>query len=111
VTPLDFFMSADGTLMYVVASDRATVLVYNFLTGATTGIEIAGNALPVKAGMSADAGTIVIAANDGKLHQISTALGGADINQIPFPNLPNYSNPFCTDATVNCTADLMAVRP
>jgi len=111
VNPLDFFMSADGTLMYVVASDRATVLVYNFLTGATTGIEIAGNALPVKAGMSADAGTIVIAANDGKLHQISTALGGADINQIPFPNLPNYSNPFCTDATVNCTADLMAVRP
>jgi hypothetical protein len=111
VNPLDFFMSADGTLMYVVASDRATVLVYNFLTGATTGIELAGNAVPVKAGMSPDAGTIIIAANDGKLHQVTTGLGGADLSQIPFPNLPNYTNPFCTDPTANCTADLIAVKP
>lgn len=109
--PIDFFTSADGTLLYVVASDRSLVLVHNFLTGGTTGIELADNALPVKASMSSDAGTIVIAGNDGKVHEVSTALGGNDLVQTPFPNLPNYLNSFCTDPAGNCTLDLMAVRP
>jgi len=109
--PIDFFTSADGTLLYVVASDRSFVAVYDFLTGGTTGIPLAGNALPVQVGMSADAGTIVIAANDGKLHQLSTALGGDDLVQTPFPDLPNYLNPFCTNPAASCVLDLIAVKP
>jgi hypothetical protein len=111
IQPLDFFTSPDGTLMYVVAADRGSVLVHDFLTGATNGIELEGNALPVQVGISSDAGTIIIEANDAKLHEVSTAGGGADLIQTSFPNLPNYLNPFCTDAAVNCILDLIAVKP
>jgi len=109
---LDFFTSADGTLLYVLASDRASVLVYNFATGGVTGIELTGNATPLSGAMTPDAGTIVINGSDGMLHQVSTALGGTDMNPpTSFPNLPNYLNPFCTYAPVQCTLNLMASKP
>ncbi|MGO9086618.1 MAG: hypothetical protein ACLQBK_15425 [Candidatus Sulfotelmatobacter sp.] len=113
IHPIDFFASPDGTLLYVLASDRSSVLVYSFLTGAVTGIELAGNATPVSVDMSADGGTIVVAGSDGQLHQVSTALGGSDQVQVPFPDLPNYLNPFCTfnPASGACTLDVIAVRP
>ena len=34
IQPLDFFISADGTLLYVLASDRSSILVYNFAPAA-----------------------------------------------------------------------------
>ena len=113
ITPLDFFMSPDGSLMYVVSTNRSTVLVYDFATGSTTGIEIANNALPVQVGMSSDAGTIAVAGSDGYLHVVTTSLGGGDILDIPFPNLPDYFNPYCTftPPAGPCRFNLMAVRP
>jgi hypothetical protein len=113
IHPINFFPSPDGTMLYVLASDRSSVLVYSFMTGAVTGIELAGNATPVSVDMSADGGTIVVAGSDGQLHQVSTALGGSDLVQVPFPNLPNYLNPFCTfnPASGACTLDVIAVRP
>jgi hypothetical protein len=113
IQPLNFFLSPDASLMYVVASGRADVLVYDFATGSTTGIPLANNALPVQAGMSADAGTIVVAGSDGYLHVVTTTLGGSDILDIPFPNLPDYYNPYCTftPASGPCSFNLMAVRP
>jgi hypothetical protein len=107
--PLNFFASADGSQLYVVTANNASILVYNFGTGAVTGIELQGNALPVSADMSADAGTIAIAGSDGLLHEISTGLGGSDQVQLSFPHLPNYLNPFCTYGP--CTLNLVAVRP
>jgi hypothetical protein len=113
IHPINFFASADGTLLYVLASDRSSVLVYNFSTGAVTGIELAGNATPVSADMSVDGGTILIAGSDGLLHQVSTALGGSDQVQLAFLNLPNFLNPFCTitPASGACTLDFVAVKP
>jgi hypothetical protein len=112
VHPLDFFTSADGTLLYVLASDRASVLVYNFATGGVTGIELTGNATPLSGAMTPDDGTIVIEGSDGMLHEVSTALGGTDTSPpTSFPNLPNYLNPFCTYAPVQCTLNLMASKP
>jgi len=93
--PLDVFTSADGTLVYVLASDRSSVLVYNFATGAVTGIELTGNATPLSGAMTPDAGTIVITGSDGLLHEVNTALGGTDMTPpTSFPDLPNYLNPF-----------------
>jgi hypothetical protein len=107
--PLNFFASADGSQLYVVTANSASILVYDFGTGAVTGIELQGNALPVSADMSADAGTIAVAGSDGLLHEISTGLGGSDQVQLSFPNLPNYLNPFCTYGS--CTLNRVAVRP
>ncbi len=107
--PLNFFTSADASQLYIASGSNASILVYDFGTSAVTGIELIGGATPLSADMSVDDGTIVIAGSDGMLHEISTSLGGADLVQLPFPNLPNYLNPFCTYSP--CTLNLVAARP
>jgi len=115
IHPINFFVSADGTLLYVVASDRSSILVYDFTTSAVTGIQLIGtsNPTPVSADMTADASTILVAASDGMVHEVSTALGGSDLVQLAFPNLANFQNPFCTfdPASGPCTFDFIAAKP
>jgi hypothetical protein len=113
IHPINIFESADGSQLYVVATDRASILVYNFDTGAVTGILLAGNATPLSADMTVDSSTILVGGSDGQMHQISTANGGGDLVQIQFPFLPNYLNPFCTfvPSAGPCTFDLMVVKP
>jgi hypothetical protein len=114
IQPINFFASADSSQLYVVAAGHASVLVYNFAAGAvTSGIELLGNATPLSADMSADAGTILIAGNDGLLHEVSTGLGGSDQVQLSFPNLPDYLNSFCAYTTNQnpCTLNLVVARP
>lgn len=111
---LDVFPSPDGSTLYVLAADRPTVLVHSFATGATTGIELNNNATPLSGSISADGGTIVIGGSDGRLHEVSTALGGSDMSPpLVFPDLPNYLNPFCTGTPASgpCTLNIVAVRP
>jgi hypothetical protein len=111
--PVNFFASADGSQIYIAAANSASILVYDFTTGALTGIELVGNATPLSADISPDSGTVVIAGSDGLLHQVSTALGGNDVVQLTFPDLPNYLNPFCTftPTTGPCTLNTVLVKP
>ncbi|HET6177621.1 MAG TPA: hypothetical protein VFE61_11855 [Candidatus Sulfotelmatobacter sp.] len=115
IHPVNFFVSGDGTLIYVAASDRSSILVYNSTTGAVSGIQLIGttNPTPVSADISADGGTILIAGSDGMFHQVSTAFGGSDMVQLSFPDLANYQNPFCTftPASGPCTLDFIAAKP
>jgi hypothetical protein len=114
IEPINFFASADASLLYIVNNNASGVSVYNFGTGsAGSGIPLAGNAVPVIAAITVDDGTIVIAANDGQLHELSTALGGTDQYQVQFPDLPDYLNSFCTYSPNNlpCALNLIAVRP
>jgi hypothetical protein len=113
IHPLNLFTSPDSTQLYVVASDRNSILVYDFSTSGVSGIQLLNNATPVSADMTPDAGTILIAGSDGMLHQVSTATGGADLVQIQFTSLPNFADPFCTSnpAAGPCTLDFVAVRP
>lgn len=110
----NFFASPDGTQLYVVNPGSSSILIYSFIAGAPTGgIEILGNATPLGSDISADGGTIVIVGSDGLLHEIGTATGGADLYQVPFPNLPNYLNPFCTftPSAGPCTFNVALVKP
>jgi hypothetical protein len=112
--PINFFPSADGTQLYVVAAGHASILVYDFSVGSvTSGIELQGNATPISADISPDASTIVVAGSDGLLHQVSTGLGGSDQFQLSFPNIPDYLNPFCAITTPQnpCSLNLVATRP
>ena len=112
--PINFFASADGTQLYVVTSDSSSILVYNFIAGTVIGgIPLTDNATPLSADISTDAGTIVIAGSDGLFHQVSTALGGADLVQLSFPNLPNFLNPFCsiTPSGGPCAVNVVLARP
>ena len=112
IQPVNFFASADGSQLYVLATGHASILVYDFGAGSvSSGIELLGNATPVSADISIDAGTIVVGGSDGLLHEVTTALGGSDQLQLSFPNVPNYLNPFCTFTPSPCTLNLVAVRP
>jgi hypothetical protein len=110
--PVNFFLSSDSTQIYIANANTSSILVYNFLVGSVIGgIELMNSATPVSAQISSDAGTIVVAGSDGMVHEVSTALGGSDLVQLPFPNLPNYLNPFCTYSAIQCTLDVALTRP
>ncbi len=115
IDPINFFVSADGTLVYVPVRELNSILVYNFSSGGRGGIQLIGstNPTPVTADMTVDAGTILVAGSDGLVHQITTANGGFDQAQFAFPDLANYLNPFCTftPASGVCTFDYVAARP
>jgi hypothetical protein len=115
--PVNFFVSPDGTLVYVVASDRSGVLVYNFNTNSTGGIPLANGALgqsvsPIAASMTVDGTLIYVIGSDGTLHQLNT-LTSTDALQISFPPTSTSTNGFCSSgaSTVTCTLNLVAVRP
>ncbi len=110
--PVNFFLSSDSTQIYIANANSSSILVYNFLVGSVIGgIELMNSATPVSAQISSDAGTILVAGSDGMVHEVSTALGGNDLVQLPFPNLPNYLNPFCTYSATQCTLDVVLTRP
>ena len=112
--PLNFFYSADDTLLYVVNSSSSSIIVYSFINRSVIGgIELQNNATPITADMSSDAGTIVIAGSDGMLHEVSTGLGGSDSVPISFPNIPNGLNPFCSFTPIAgpCKLNVAQAKP
>ena len=115
IQPITFFVSADGSVVYVIARDRSSILSYDFSTSSVGGIQLLGssNPTPLGASMTVDASTIVVAGSDGLVHQISTGAGGSDQFQFAFPNLANYLNPFCTFTPDSgaCTFDYVVARP
>ncbi len=113
ISVLNFFPSADGTLLYVLANERSGVLVYDFTNNSISRIPLVNNAIPISGGISIDDSTIILAGSDGMLHQVSTSIGGSDQQQLSFPNLPDFLNPFCnfTPASGPCTFDTVLVRP
>jgi len=113
IKPINFFASPDGSLLYVLASDRGSILIYNFVSNSVSGIQLLGNTTPLAGDISVDAGTIVVAGNDGALHEITTSVGGNDQLQLTFPNLPDYLNSFCTFTPDSgpCTFDTVLVKP
>ena len=114
IQPVNFFPSADGTQLYILNASSSTILVYDFIAGAIAGgIPLEGSATPLAADISADTGTIVVDGSDGLLHQVSTSIGGADLLQVSFPNLPDFLNAFCTFTPTAgpCSLNVVAARP
>jgi hypothetical protein len=107
--PINFFLSPDSTHAYIVASDRNSILVYDFLTNSTSGIALVNNATPVAADITADGLLIYVAGSDGLLHQLDTTLA-LDQKQVSFSPLPNSANSFCFTGT-SCQLNLVAVKP
>jgi hypothetical protein len=107
--PIDFFLSPDSTMAYIVTSDFG-ILVYDFNTNSvSTKIGLLNDATPLAADMTVDGTLIYVAGSDGLLHQINTTLG-VDLYQTSFVPLPDSSNSFCFNHP-GCQLNLVAVRP
>lgn len=115
IQPINFFTSADGTLIYLVARDRNSILVHDVSSGGVSGIQLIGasNPTPVAAQITPDATLIIVAGSDGMLHEVSTDLGGSDMFQLSFPTLANFDNPFCTFTPPSgaCVLDTVLAKP
>jgi hypothetical protein len=106
--PINFFVSPDGTQVYIVTSDQG-VLIYSFNTQSVSAIQLSGGAAPVAADMTVDGTLLYVAGTDGILHELNTALA-LDVMEIPFSQLPNSTNNFCFQ-NYSCSLNLVAVKP
>ena len=115
LNPVNFFASPDATQLYIVNANSSSIVIYSFISGSVIGgIELAGGVTPLSADISVDGGTIAVAGSDGMLHEVSTAIGGSDLVQLSFPNLPNFFNAFCSAIPVSgtpCILNSVLVRP
>jgi hypothetical protein len=107
--PIAFFILPDATQAYIVTSN-AGVLVYNFNTLSSSTIALLNNATPISADMTVDGSSIYVAASDGLLHILNTALGIDETSPTAFPPLPNSTSSFCYTANT-CAANIVAVKP
>lgn len=115
LNPVNFFASPDATQLYIVNANSSSIVIYSFISGSVTGgIALAGGVTPLSADISVDGGTIAVAGSDGMLHEVSTAIGGSDLVQLSFPNLPNFFNGFCSAIPTSgtpCILNSVLVRP
>ncbi len=106
--PLAFFVSPDGTRVYIVTTDQG-VLVFDFNSQVTSSIPLNGNAAPLAADITVDGTLLYVAGTDGMLHELNT-ITALDVMEIPFSQLPNSSNNFCY-SSYTCALNLVAIKP
>jgi hypothetical protein len=100
--PRDLLLAPDGSKVYVLTGNLGSVPVHDLSSGATSALPITGNLAPVAGGITGDGTLIYLITGDGLVHRLDTVAGG-DTVQIPAK--------YCSDTTLPCLPDLIAVRP
>jgi hypothetical protein len=109
--PTQLIVSQDGSTAFVIVSDRATVLVFNIFNQTSSAIPMSGDAIPIRAALTADGTRLYIAATDGQVHILDTQ-SGADIQQLSFPtDVTTLLSGLCSGVTTVCNPDLIAIKP
>jgi hypothetical protein len=87
-----FFLSHDGSEAYILAQTGTGayfpfITAVDILSGTSSQISLAGNAIPLTAGISPAGDLLLVGANDNSVHVIDTQ-SGLDLQQVPlsFPN-------------------------
>ncbi len=73
-----FFLSADGTVAYILASNAGGarfpfIITFNVSSGTSSQISLAGNAVPLSAAVSPDGTRLFVGADDNSVHVVDTA--------------------------------------
>jgi hypothetical protein len=107
-TPAQFLVSTDGSRAYILASNLASVLVFDVNKQTSSAIALAGNVSPVQAALNPAGSLLYVIGSDDQVHILDTA-ALLDTQQVPFP--PNFN--FCQDTAGNsfsifCSANLIA---
>ena len=109
--PLKLILAPDSSKAYILASNLASVFVYNFGVGTVSAIPLSGGPVPLDATLTADGTLLYVGATDGSLHVVSTVSGG-DLQQVNFTN-NNSTNTgsLCSNIPQTCNPDLIAAKP
>ncbi len=110
-TPLKLILAPDGSRAYILASNLASIFVYNFGVGTVSAIPLSGGPVPLDATLTTDGTLLYVGAADGSLHVVSTVSGG-DLQQVTFTN-NNSTNKgsLCSNIPQTCNPDLIAAKP
>ena len=103
-TPTQFFLDSGSNRAYMLTSGLANVLVYDIAGQTSSAILLAGTTSPIQASLTSDNTLLYVAAKDAKVHELNTSVGG-DVAQIPMPES------LCSDDSLACIPDLIAVKP
>jgi hypothetical protein len=126
IQPTQLVVSADGSMAFVLANDSSgnplsAILEFSINGLTTSGMALAGNAIPLQAALTPDGRYLIVGAREQSssssipgtpsVHVVDLVLGG-DIQQLTFqPNIcvgPGFP---VTLAPVTCYPDLMAALP
>lgn len=126
IQPTQLIVSPDGSMAYILANDASgnplsSILEFNINGQTTSGMSLAGNAVPLQAALTPDGRYLVVGAREQSssssipgvpsVHVVDLVIGG-DIQQLTFqPDIcigPGFPS---TPAPVTCYPDLMAVVP
>src|SRR5262249_39066837 len=105
-SPINFLPSSDGTKLYLIATDFASVVQYDVFGGITSAIPLTGSATTVGGDVTLDGTALYVGGSDQKVHVIST-LSGGDVQQIELP----ASFYYCGNVGFSCSPDLVRVQP
>jgi hypothetical protein len=110
-TPLKLIVAPDGSKAYILASNLASVFIYNFGVNTVSAIPLTGGPTPLDASLTSDGTVLYVGAADSSVHVVSTVSGG-DLQQITFIN-NNSTNrgSLCSNIPQTCNPDLIAVEP
>ena len=112
--PTQFIVNSDTTRAYILASNLNNILVFNIDSQTTSSIQLSGNAIPVRASLTSDGGTLWVIGHDpvtdvNTIHLIDTGRN-LDRNQITLTQSLCHAR-FATAGPFTCDVDLIAVKP
>jgi hypothetical protein len=109
-TPTQLIVSTDGRHAYILGEGLNNIIVFNFDSRTTSGLQLAGGAIPLRASLTTDGKTLYVAGNDGTVHVVDT-VNAVDTTQISFPQGLCHRKTNTVGDTFSCDIDLIAVKP
>ncbi len=101
-TPTQVLVSSDGARIYVV-SNLNSVTVYNVATNSVRAIALSPSATPLSAALTLSGQDMYVGTSDGTVHHLDAANNFTDLGQI--------SVSLCSNTSVSCPPNLVALRP
>jgi len=110
-TPTQLIVTADGRRAYIFGQGLNNIILFDLEGKTTSTIQLAGDAVPIRASLTTDGKTLYVAGSDNTVHVVDT-VNLVDSNQITFPLRLCHRKVNTTGGGIfSCDVDLIAVKP
>lgn len=101
-TPQQVLVSSDGARLFVISNLNA-VMVYDFTSNSVHTIALSSGATPLSGALTLSGQDLYVGASDGTVHRLDAANTFTDLGRIPVT--------LCSNKSVSCPPNLVALRP